>query len=78
VNLKLHLLESFAAKGSDGVAYKVRAYERLAQDLSISDGQERWLPTGVVEYRLDDGALIDAHRDGTMRVVHNGVQLTRA
>jgi hypothetical protein len=78
VNLKLHLLETFGAKGSDGVAYKVRAYERLAQDPSISDGQERWLPTGVVEYRLDDGALIDAHADGSMRVVHSGVRLTRA
>ncbi|MBN8508923.1 MAG: hypothetical protein J0L57_09960 [Burkholderiales bacterium] len=78
MNLKLHLLETFGAKGSDGAAYKVRAYERLAQDPSISDGQEHWLPTGVVEYRLDDGALIDAHVDGSMRVVHSGVQLTRA
>jgi hypothetical protein len=77
MNLKLHLLETFGARGSDGAGYKVRAYERMAQDLSLNDGQERWLPTGVVEYRLDDGALVDAHGDGSMRVVHSGVQLTR-
>jgi hypothetical protein len=77
MNLKLHLLESFSALGSDGVAYKVRGYERLAQDPSLNDGQERWQSTGVLEYRLDDGALIDAHADGTMRIVHSGVALTR-
>jgi hypothetical protein len=77
VNLKLHLLESFGAIGSDGATYKVRGYERLAQDPSFNDGQERWLPTGVIEFRLEDGALIDAHPDGTMRIVHTGVVLTR-
>jgi hypothetical protein len=77
MNLKLHLLESFGALGSDGVAYKVRAYERMAQDPSLHDGQELWQSTGVLEYRLDDGALIDARADGSMRIVHNGVTLTR-
>jgi len=77
MNLKLHLLESFSALGSDGVAYKVRAYERMAQDPSLNDGQEHWQSTGVLEYRLEDGALIDARADGSMRIVHNGVTLTR-
>lgn len=77
MSLKLHLLETFGARGSDGAAYKVRAYERMVEDPSFNDGQEHWLPTGIVEYRLDDGALIDAHGDGSMRVVHSGVQLTR-
>lgn len=77
MNLKLHLLETFGARGSDGAAYKVRAYERMVEDPSLNDGQEHWLPTGIVEYRLEDGALVDAHGDGSMRVVHSGVQLTR-
>lgn len=77
MNLKLHLLESFSAQGSDGATYKVRGYERMAQDPSLSDGQEHWQSTGVLEYRLEDGALIDARSDGSMRIVHNGVTLKR-
>jgi hypothetical protein len=77
MNLKLQLLESFSALGSDGAAYKVRGYERMAQDPSLSDGQEHWQSTGVVEYRLEDGALIDARADGSMHIVHSGVALTR-
>ena len=77
MNLKLHLLESFGTIGSDGATYRVRGYERLVQDPSFNDGHERWLPTGVVEFRLEDGALVDAKADGTMRVVHSGVALTR-
>ncbi len=77
MNLKLHLLESFGAIGSDGVDYKVRGYERMAQDPSLNDGQEHWQSTGVIEYRLEDGALVDAKADGTMRIVHSGVSLKR-
>jgi len=77
VNLKLHLLESFDTVGGDGKPYKVRGYERLAQDPSFNDGQDHWQPTGVLEYRLEDGALIDVRADGSMRVVHSGVALTR-
>lgn len=77
MNLKLHLLESFAAVGSDGKPYKVRAYERLVQDPSFGEGQENWQSSGIVEYRLDDGALIDVRADGSMHVVHSAVVLTR-
>lgn len=77
MSLKLHLLETFSAVGSDGAAYKVRGYERMVLDPSLNDGNEHWQPTGVVEYRLDDGALIDARGDGSMRVVHSGVTLSR-
>jgi len=77
MNLKLHLLESFTARGSDGAIYKVRGYERMAQDPSLNDGQEHWQSTGVLEYRLEDGALIDARADGSMRIVHSGVALAR-
>lgn len=72
---KLHLLESFTARGSDGAAYKVCAFERLVKDESLVDGQERWEPTGVAEYRLADGNRVDVQRDGSMRVVQSGVQL---
>ena len=78
MSLRLQLLETFGARGNDGASYKVRAYERMVEDPSFIDGQQRWLSTGVVEYRLDDGALIDAHGNGSMRVVHNGVTLVRS
>lgn len=75
---KLQFLESFHAQGSDGATYKVCAYEHLARDESVADGRDHWEPTGVTEYRLADGAPLEVHRDGSMRVPHSGVQLTRA
>jgi hypothetical protein len=72
---KLHLLESFTARGSDGATYKVCAYERLARDESFVDGQEHWAPTGVAEYRLAEGDRVDVGRDGSMRVASTGVEL---
>lgn len=73
---KLHLLESFMARGSDGATYKVCGYERLARDESLADGQEHWEPTGVVEYRLDRGDLVEVGRDGTMHIASSGVELS--
>lgn len=78
MSLKLQLLETFGARGSDGATYKVRAYERMTEDPSFNDGQAHWLPTGIVEYRLEDGALVDARGEASMRVVHSGVQLRRS
>ena len=52
---KLRMLDSFAARGSDGATYKVRAYEHLVRDESLTDGREHWEPTGLAEYRLEDG-----------------------
>lgn len=75
MELRLHLLDSFLAQGSDGGTYKVRAYERLAPDASLADG-EHWESTGVTEYRLDDGRLVDAQPDGSMRIARTGVALT--
>ena len=74
---KLHLLESFTARGSDGSIYKVCGYERLARDESVLDGQERWEPTGLVEYRLSEGERVDVRNDGSMRVANSGIELTR-
>ena len=77
MDLQLQLLDSFAARGSDGADYKVCAYERLRRDETLHDGQERWLPTGVTELRLDSGENVDTRADGTMLLVRSGVTLSR-
>lgn len=74
---QLHLLETFQARGSDGATYKVCAYERMRRDETVQDGNERWLPTGVSEYRLDSGETLDPRADGTMVVPGKGVTLQR-
>lgn len=79
MNLKLHLLESFEARAADGSTVKVRGYERMVEDPTlVADGQEHWQSTGVVEYRLDDGAVVTVDKDGTMRVANSGHELKRA
>src|SRR5436189_2776619 len=75
---KLHLLDSFNTLGSDGAAYKVMAYEHLLRVDLLADGQDRWEPTGVTEYRLASGERVDVAPDGAMRVVPTGVELQRA
>ena len=77
MDLKLQLLDTFHAKGDDGKDYKVCAYERLRRDDTVHDGQDRWLSTGVTEYRLDSGDQVDARGDGGMTVLHTGVTLQR-
>lgn len=77
MELRVQFLESFQVRGSDGGTYKLCAYERMARDESITDGLERWESTGVLEYRLDDGRLVDARDDGTMRIAGSGIALTR-
>jgi hypothetical protein len=72
---RLHQLESFAAKGSDGSTYKVRAYEHLVRDNSMHAAFDRWEPTGQSEYRLDDGRRVDVRADGTMEIAGAGVRL---
>lgn len=74
---KLHLLESFSARGADGTVYKVCGYEQLVRDESIVDGQEHWEPTGRIEYRLaDSGARVAVARDGSMRIEGTGIELS--
>ena len=76
MDIRLHCLETFDAEGSDGQRYKVRAYERLVRDDSLPLVAERWEPTGVTEFRLDDGAPVEGRRDGSLRL-RSGVVLTR-
>lgn len=75
---KLQLLESFNALGSDGRHYKVMAYEHLLRPAPPIDGQEHWEATGRVEFRLADGARVDAAADGTLRVHATAVSLQAA
>jgi hypothetical protein len=73
---KLHLLDSFFAQGSDGMRYKVCAYEHLVRDETVMVAMDQWEPTGIVEYRLADGGRIDTRRDGSMSVAATGVALS--
>jgi hypothetical protein len=78
MDLRLHLLESFMAKGSDGASYKVCGYELLTPDASLQDGSEHWEPTGQAEYRLADGRLVEVRRNGEMRIAGTDVKLEPA
>lgn len=75
MDMRLHFLESFMAKGSDGSRYKVMAYERMAPDVPFTHMQQEWEPTGVTEYHLPDGRLVDVSRDGAMHIANSSVQL---
>jgi hypothetical protein len=65
---KLHLLESFEARGQDGKSYRVFGYEHLVRDESVAGAIEHWEPTGVAEYRLADGRRVELENDGSVRI----------
>ena len=78
MDTKLHLLESFSARGSDGATYKVMAYEHMARDPSITTlAEAHWEPTGQSEYRLETGEWVDVMRDGSMEIAASHVALQR-
>ena len=56
---QLRLLDSFPARGADGAAYKVMAYEHLRRVDLRSAGVEQWESTGLTEYRLASGERVD-------------------
>lgn len=66
---KLHLLESFDARGHDGKTYRVFGYEHMVRDESLAGAIEHWEPTGVAEYRLADGRRVDVENDGSVRIM---------
>ena len=74
MELRLQLLETFVASGSDGSTYKVCAFDRLARDPSIAG--EHWESTGSIEYRLTDGRPLEPGRDGTARIPGSRVVLS--
>ena len=65
MDIRLQLLDSFQAEGSDGNSYKVRAYDRL---VLAPGAEDDWEPSGVIEYRLEDGRRVEVGADGTARV----------
>jgi hypothetical protein len=73
----LHLLETFTARGSDGQTYRVQAYEHLARLDAVPGAQGQWEPTGLAEYKLDDGRHISVDKDGAMTLPGTGVKLKR-
>jgi hypothetical protein len=75
---QLRLLDSFQARGADGAAYKVMAYEHLRRVDLMSSGAEQWEPTGQTEYRLASGERVDSVGDGSWRVVPTGLTLRAA
>jgi len=74
---KLHLLETFTARGSDGQTYHVHVYEHLARLDAIPDTQGLWEPTGLTEYKLADGRHVGVAKDGAMTVTGTGLRLER-
>ncbi|HSI57912.1 MAG TPA: hypothetical protein VLA16_10155 [Ideonella sp.] len=74
----LRLLDTFAAQGSDGKAYRVHAYEHLARLDAVPDMHADWEPTGQSEYKLADGRHVKVERDGSMLLAEAGVRLERA
>ena len=75
---KLHLLETFNAKGSDGQAYVVHGYEHLALVDTLSATADQWEPTGQSEYKLADGRRVEIGADDTMVIPDTGISLQRA
>ena len=64
---KLHLLESFDARSTDGTNVRIYAYEHLLRDDSLPGALDAWEPTGTVEYRLADGRRVVVGPDGTVQ-----------
>jgi len=74
---RLHLLESFKARGDDGNIYAVHGYEHLARLEGAPDLDEAWQPTGTSEFRLASGEAVTVDRSGTMTVVGRALKLRR-
>ena len=70
---RLQLLESTAMQGDDGQRYTVRAYEHV--EALDWDPAARMEPTGVIEYKLEDGRRVNVDRGGRMTVADTGVAL---
>jgi hypothetical protein len=71
---RLHLLDSFVARASDGSVHKVFSYERRVVDPNVPY-PDRWEPSGLMEYRLDNGEHVVVRRDGSMQTSRSGIYL---
>ncbi len=75
---KLHLLETFNVKGSDGRAYIVHGYEHMALVDTLSATANQWEPTGQAEYKLADGRRVQVGAGDSMMIPDSGISLQRA
>jgi hypothetical protein len=74
---KLHLLESFHARGSDGKDYMVHGYEHMALVETLSATPDQWESTGQVEYKLADGHRVHVDLNDVMTIADTDVRLER-
>jgi hypothetical protein len=63
---KLRLLVTFLARGDDGAACKVMAYEPIRHVDPPPDGQRPCKPTGLTESRLAADGRVDLASDAAM------------
>lgn len=75
MEIKLHQLDTFAVRDAQGAARTVKAYERLARVHTLLDERAQWEPTGIVEFRLDNGEAVTADADGGLSVAATGQRL---
>ena len=74
MDLRLQFLESFKVVGPDRHEHKICAYDRMARNEALPDG-EHWESTGVIEYRLEDGRVVEALPDGSLRIHGSNLEL---
>lgn len=74
---RLHWLESFAARGTDGRLYTVNGYEYLARAPDLPTEPDHWEPTGVSAYKLSDGRQVTPLDDGSFAVAGSALRLHR-
>lgn len=75
MDIKLHQLETIPVRDAQGKPRIVKGYERLARVGNLLDERAQWEPTGVVEYRLDDGEPVTMDRHGQLRGATTGQTL---
>ena len=74
MDLKLNFLESFEVTGPGGQRHRVRAYDRMVRNEALPE-REHWESTGVVEYRLEDGRIVEPLPNGILRIRGTDVEL---
>jgi hypothetical protein len=66
---RLHLLDSFAARGPDGTTHRVFAYEHLVRTECLPTSTlDEWASSGQIEYRLEDGTRVVPGDHGSFAV----------
>lgn len=67
---RLHLLDSFAARGPDGSTQRVFAYEHLIPAGCLPTHLDDWASSGQIEYRLKDGTRVLPDENGGYVATH--------